>query len=585
MRGGPTIVGVSANFHDAACCLVRHGKLVAAIQEERLTRIKHDPSTPAYAFRACLAHAGLDVTDVDCIAYYEDPALKAQRINLDKQTPLGTEAVVADLKPVQRLRRRLGYEGEIHCFRHHLSHAASAFYPSGFDSAAVLTIDGVGEWTSTGYWRAGPKGLELLEEVRYPHSLGLLYSTVTAYLGFSVNDGEYKVMGLAALGRPTLLDKLRRLISSDDDAQFRLDMRYFDFRVHDRMYSKALETLLEHPRRQPDEKLNEFHANLASSVQALLEEVLIQKVRYLHKRTNSDRLCLAGGVALNCVANGRVHRDGPFAEIFVQPAADDAGGAIGAAALAHIKLCPETTLDIRFHDAFLGPTCERDAIWELLCSTPIPYDEFAEDRDELIERTALHLASGHIVGWFQGRMEFGPRALGGRSILADPRSPHVRDRINTIVKRRESFRPFGPAVLYDRAHLFFELAHPSPFMVETCGVRPSAALPAVTHVDGSARVQTVDRTSRHPFARLLGAFDRLTGCPALLNTSFNMNDEPIVCTPEDALICFLRSEIAILVLETFMIERSRVPFRLIEAVRRSYVSRPLVVPEHVYTLV
>lgn len=585
MKGELTIVGVSAHFHDAACCLIRGGKLIAAVEEERLTRIKHDSSTPVNAFRACLAGAGLDVTDIDCIAYYEDPALKLRRIKTDKSASSATRPAGAEPKSLKALRRRLGYDGEIRCFKHHLSHAASAFYPSGFENAAVLTVDGVGEWTTTGYWRAGPSGLELLEEVRYPHSLGLFYSTFTAYLGFSVNEDEYKVMGLASYGKPTLMHKLRRLLSCDDGARFTLDMRYFDYARGGRMYSSALETLLDHPARQSHEPLEEFHADLASSVQALLEEILLQKVRYLHKRISSDQLCLAGGVALNCVANGRIHREGPFAQVFVQPAAGDDGGALGAAALAHLELRPDVALDLKLRDAFLGPAYGHDVIRAALDSTAIPYREFGEDKDELIQRTALHLASGRVVGWFQGKMEFGPRALGARSILADPRLPNIRDRINEVVKRRELFRPFAPAVLADRAHLFFDLPYESPFMLETCAVRPNADLPAITHVDGSARVQTVDPISRHPFARLLRAFDHLTGCPVLLNTSFNLKDEPIVCTADDALICFLRSEIDILILETFMVERNEVPSRLIEAVRHSYVSTPPGVPSHVYTLV
>ena len=585
MTGGLTIVGVSAHYHDAACCLIRDGKLIAAVQEERLTRIKHDPSTPTQAFRACLTQAGLDVTDVDCLAYYENPVLKAGRIGEDNRTAAAALPAIGQPDPIQSIRRRLGYDGGIECFRHHLSHADSAFYPSGFDRAAVLTLDGVGEWTTTGYWRAGPAGLELLEEVRYPHSLGLFYSTFTAYLGFSVNDSEYKVMGLAPYGKPSLLNKLRQLISSGDDGQFRLDMRYFGYTRSNRIYTPALEKLLGHPARRPDEALETFHKDLASSVQQLLEEVVLQKVRYLHKQVPAERLCLAGGVALNCVANGRIHREGPFEQIFVQPAAGDAGGALGAAALAHIERRPDIPLEFPHHDTFLGPAFEREAIRAILSSTPIRYHEFAEDGDELAKRTASYLAGGRVVGWFQGRMEFGPRSLGGRSILADARLPHMRDRINAVVKRREPFRPFAPAVLSDRAHAFFDLPYESPFMLETCPVRSGAALPAITHVDGSARVQTVDPTGSHRFVKLLQAFDRLTGCPVLLNTSFNMKDEPIVCTPEDALVCFLRSEMDVLVLEAFLIERDQVPARLIDVVRRSYVPKPLGVPDHIYTLV
>ena len=585
MKGHTTIVGVSAHFHDAACSLIRDGKLLAAIEEERLTRIKHDPATPINAFKACLSHAGLDVTDIDCLAFYENTEFGREPSKTANATSFGSQPATGATRLVKTLRNRLGYEGEIRTFRHHLSHAASAFYPSGFNDAAVLTVDGVGERTTTAYWRAESKGLELLEEVQYPHSLGLLYSTFTAYLGFKVNDDEYKVMGLASYGKPTLLGKLRQLISYDDEADFTLDMRYFDYERHDRMYSTALETLLGHRARRAAEPLEDFHAEVASSVQVLLEEILLQKLQYLHKRVNCDRLCLAGGVALNCVANGRIHRETPFTQLFVQPAASDAGGSLGAAALAHKEIFPDVPLDLKLRDAFLGPSFKAETIRNLLRSTPIPYREFADNQDALLEQTARYLAGGSVVSWFQGRMEFGPRALGGRSILADPRASNVADRINAVVKQREKFRPFAPAVLYDRANSFFALPYESPFMLETCAVLPGVNLPAITHIDGSARVQTVDPTSNHPFARLLAAFARLTGCPVLLNTSFNMNDEPIVCTPADALTCFLRSESDVLVLENFMVKRTEVPPRLIEAVRRSYLSKPPGVSEHVYTLV
>lgn len=585
MKGHTTIVGVSAHFHDAACSLIRDGKLVAVIEEERLTRIKHDPATPINAFKACLNHAGLDVTDIDCLAFYENSGFKRGRSKTDSVSAFGNQPTAGAAKLIKTLRNRFGYEGDIRTFGHHLSHAASAFYPSGFDDAAVLTVDGVGEWTTTAYWRAESQGLKLLDEVQFPHSLGLLYSTFTAYLGFKVNDDEYKVMGLAAYGKPVLVGKLRQLISCDDQAHFTLDMRYFDYERHNQMYSTALEALLGRRARRPDEPLEDFHRDVASSVQVLLEEVLLEKLQYLHKRVNCERLCLAGGVALNCVANGRIHRETPFTQLFVQPAASDAGGSLGAAALAHKEVFPGVPLDLKLRDTFFGPSYEAATIRNLLQSTPIPYREFAENKNELLEQTARYLAAGSVVSWFQGCMEFGPRALGGRSILADPRAFNVADRINAVVKHREKFRPFAPAVLSDRANAFFALPYESPFMLETCAVRPGVNLPAITHVDGSARVQTVDPNSDHPFAKLLVAFARLTDCPVLLNTSFNMNDEPIVCTPADALTCFLRSDSDILVLENFMVRRTEVPPRLIDVVRRSYLSRPPGVSEHVYTLV
>ena len=572
------VVGVSAHFHDAACCVLRDGALVAAAQEERFSRIKHDPATPIHAFRYCLREAGLDITQVDCLAYYEDPALKTDR----QAAPGGRPEAPAARDPILSLRRLFGYDGDVRCYPHHRSHAASAFYFSGYEDAAVLTVDGVGEWTTTGYWRAGSGGLDLVEEVAYPHSLGLLYSTFTAYLGFSVNDSEYKVMGLAPYGRPTLLDRLRAVVEVGPLGQFRLDMRYFDYLRGERMYSDALVALLGRPPRGRHEPIGEFHADLASSVQALLEEILLQKVRHLHERVPSRRLCLAGGVALNCVANGRICREGPFAEVFIQPAAGDAGGALGAAALAYAELRPGAPIR-PLRDVFLGPSSARDDVRALLASTPIAHRELSGG--DLHEQVAAYLAEGRVVGWFQGRMEFGPRALGGRSILADPRSPTIKDRINASVKNRESFRPFAPAVLAARAADHFDLAGESPFMLLTAPVRSPHPLPAITHVDGSARVQTVDAGTGHPLARLLEAFERRTGCPVLLNTSFNIKDEPIVCTPEEAIVCFARSEMDVLVLEDFVIERSSVPAALIAAVRRAYVPRPLGVSERLYTLV
>jgi len=574
------VVGVSAHFHDAACCVIRDGALVAAAQEERFSRIKHDPATPIHAFRYCLREAGLDITRIDCLAYYEDPALKADRQAAGGARP----GAPARRDPVLVLRRLLGYEGDVRCFRHHRSHAASAFCFSGYEDAAVLTVDGVGEWTTTAYWRAGPGGLDLVEEVAYPHSLGLLYSAFTAYLGFSVNDSEYKVMGLAPYGRPTLLDRLRAVVEVGPLGQFRLDMRYFDYLRGERMHSDALAALLGRPPRGRQEPLDAFHADLACSVQALLEEILLQKVRYLHERVPSGRLCLAGGVALNCVANGRICREGPFDEVFIQPAAGDAGGALGAAALAYAELRPGAPLR-PLRDVFLGPSSTRDDVRALLASTPIAHRELARGSSDLHDQVATYLAEGRVVGWFQGRMEFGPRALGGRSILADPRSPTVKDRINAAVKNREAFRPFAPAVLAHRAAEHFDLAGESPFMLLTAAVRSPLSLPAITHVDGSARVQTVDPGAGHPLARLLEAFERRTGCPVLLNTSFNIKDEPIVCTPEEAIVCFARSEMDVLVLEDFVIERSGVPAALIAAARRAYVPRPLGVSERLYTLV
>lgn len=571
------VVGISAGYHDSACAVIRDGRLVAAVQEERLSRIKHDPSIPVRAFRSSLALAGADITDVEVLAYYEDPALKAERQAEDNAR--------SRVDPRLHMADALGYQGSIRTFRHHQSHAASAYYCSGFDDAAILTVDGVGERTTTAYWRASDGELELLEEVLYPHSLGLLYSTFTAYLGFSVNDSEYKVMGLAPYGRPRYLERLRRLVKNDGGGQFRLDMQYFAFTHGAQMWSSAFADLVGIAPRHQGDPLEEAHHDLASSIQVLLEEVLLAKVRYLHERVGGRRLCLAGGVALNCVANGRIHREGPFRDLFIQPAAGDAGAAIGAAALGHRLLAPNLPLKLELRDVFLGPATPTRAVSRFVSSLPCRYAELRDDDDDapLYSTVAKYLAEGRVVGWFRARMEFGPRALGARSIVADPRRPEMRDRINAVVKRREAFRPFAPAVLEDRAGEHFAPGEPSPFMLETVSVRSSLALPSITHVDGSARIQTVPANGL--FAPLLRAFDRLTGCPLLLNTSFNMKDEPIVCSAADAFVCFLRSEMDVLVLDRFLIDRRDVPIELIAQVRRSHTARRLGVSEHVYTLV
>ena len=562
----PNIVGISAYYHDSACCLLRDGLLVAAAQEERFSRRKHDAGTPRHAFRYCLEAGDLTIADVDCIAYYEDPVKKTSR-QLGMLLVPGISDVqqarilrrLAMPSPLDTLRAELGYDGRIEVVDHHHSHAASSYYFSGFDDAAVLTVDGVGEWATTTYGRCAGRSIELLEEVEYPHSLGLLYSALTAYLGFEVNEGEYKVMGLAPYGQPRYVDQLHRLIEVGPGGAYSLDMAYFDFPRTNRMFSDGFTALFGRPPRAPESELDSFHEDVARSLQVVLEEVLLDKVRYLHGVAASDNLCMAGGVALNCVANARILRDGPFERLFVQPAASDAGGALGAAALAHLRLTGERPAQAALAHAFLGPEFTTDEIRGLLGASSLTFTDFSGRRDGLAEAIAGRLAAGEIVGWFQGRMEFGPRALGARSILADPRDPTMRDRINALVKQREAFRPFAPVVLEDRAAEHFELDHPSRFMLETCQTRSPLSLPAITHVDGSARVQTVDRETNPALAQLLEAFDRLTGCPVLLNTSFNMRGEPIVCSPQDAILCFVRARLDALVLGDLVIDRGTLP--------------------------
>ena len=559
------IIGISALYHDSACCLLKDGTLVAAASEERFTRVKFDPRMPISAFRYCLREAGLDIHEIDVLAYYEKPQIKWERQIWAETKPSGAtnnprqrEPPAAD-KPEFLIRHNLGYEGPILYFDHHRSHAASSYFYSGFEQAAVLTVDGVGEWATTTYGRGSGDLLELFEEVRFPHSLGLFYATLTAYLGFRVNDGEYKVMGLAPYGKPRFTASLRHLIQAGPGGGFTLDMTYFDFLRGERMFSEELARLLGAPSRQPGSELTAFHYDLARSLQVVVEEVLLQKVTYLHERVAAENLCMAGGVALNCVANGRILREGPFKRLFIQPAAGDAGSALGAAALAHIQLTGKRPRREPLRQVFLGPSFGADEIGNLLAQTDIRPLDFRADTTGLLQAVAERLAQCKVVGWFQGRMEFGPRALGARSILANPLDPGIRDRLNHMVKKRESFRPFAPSVLANRAAEHFQLLGESPFMLLTCQVTSALILPGITHVDGSARPQTVDPAQNPRYAALLAVFHQLTGCPILVNTSFNTAGEPIVCSPLDALLCMTEAGLDTLVLEDFIIDRQMIP--------------------------
>jgi carbamoyltransferase len=583
------IIGISCFFHDAACCLLKDGVLVAAVEEERFSRRKHDAGIPKRAFNYCLEEGGLTIDQVDCVAYYEEPAKKLARQIWMMLPGLPSEKKVLTRldprRPEREIREVLGYDGPIDYVGHHQAHAASSFYYSGFKDAAILTVDGVGEWDTTSFGRGNGNGLEILETVEFPHSLGLLYSTITGYLGFEVNEGEYKVMGLAPYGQPRHADMIRKLIINESGGQYRLDLRYFDFTSFDRMHSDEMISLLGHPPRQPRTEILDFHKDLARSLQYVLEEILMSKLQYLHELTGSENLCMAGGVALNCVANGRIKREGPFKRMFIQPAAGDSGGSLGAAAIAHKRRTNGKTesLSILRH-AYLGPRFGSDEVASFIESAGIKAQDFRGREPELLEAVAQRLAAGKIIGWFHGRMEFGPRALGARSILGDPRADTMQDRINSIIKQRESFRPFAPAVLEERVSEHFDLDHPSRYMLETCQVKSSIKLPAITHVDGSARVQTVDDEVNPRFARLLRAFEKQTGCPILLNTSFNMNYEPIVCTPVDAVICFIRSGLDTLVLEDFIIDRSAIGVMSQVLLRRAAQPRPSGITFKTYTL-
>ncbi len=553
------IVGVSAFFHEAAAAVLVDGALVAASAEERFSRIKHDPRLPVQAYRFCLEAAGVGPDGVDAVAFYESPAKKVDRQRwAGSSPPPGQPDALDPGRPERMIREHLGHAGPILTFDHHLSHAASAYHFSGFDDAAVLTVDGVGEWATTGYHRAVGEHIETIDEVQFPHSLGLLYAAVTSYLGFRVNDGEYKVMGLAPYGEPVLADRVRRLVRSTGGAGFELDMRYFDFVGGEQMYSAAFVDLLGRPPRRPGEAVDGFWADVAASTQLVLEELLLEKVAHLAGLVDSPNLCLAGGVALNCVANGRIRREGPFADVFVPPPAGDDGGSLGAAALAHVALTGERPERRRLAGAAFGPGYGSGEVTAALRSAGLPAEPAGPDT------VADRLAAGQVVGWFDGAMEIGPRALGHRSILADPRDAAMRERLNAQVKRREAFRPFAPSVVAGAASAHLDLAWPSPFMLETCQVVSPLPLPAVTHVDGSCRPQTVDPDAEPRFAALLAAFAARTGCPVLLNTSLNVAGEPIACSPADALRTMAVAGLDALVLEGVLVEAGALPARLPE---------------------
>lgn len=586
----PNILGLSAYFHDSACCLLKDGVLVAAAQEERFSHRKHDPSLPKMAFRYCLSEGNLSINDIDCVAYYENPAKKLDR-QLWMILPSISETSAFDVwrkskRPVHDIRKVLGYDGPIQIVDHHQAHAASSYFFSGFPDAAVLTVDGVGEWATTTYGHAQANTINLMEEVHFPDSIGLLYSAITSYLGFAVNDGEYKVMGLAPYGKPVYADRIRQLVQPMERGQFSLNLDYFNFLGKDRMYTDALPKLFGEPPREKESQITIFHKDVARSLQLVLEETLLEKAKYLYEKTGSENLCMAGGVALNCVANSRILNESPFKRLFVQPAAGDAGTCLGAAALAHINLTGSRPVTERLEHVYLGPRFTLDDIAKLIQETNVTAADFRGREESLLAHAVELLAAGKVIGWFEGRMEFGPRALGARSILADPRDPGMRDRINALVKKREGFRPFAPVVLESKATEHFDLDHASPFMLETCQVKSKLDLPAITHVDNSARVQTVNETVNSRLARLLKAFDERTGCPILLNTSFNMRDEPIVCSPSDAIWCFARTDIDVLFLEDFVIDRNGLGSW--EELRSSFTAKtktqPSLVSDRIYTM-
>ena len=551
------ILGISSFYHDAAAALVCDGHLVAAAHEERFTRKRHDPDLPVNAVGYCLEEAGLEIGDLDYVAFYDKPFIKFERIlmtylaTFPRSLPSFTRSIPIWLKEKlwipNAIRVRLGYEGEVLFAEHHQSHAASAFLASPFEEAAILTCDGVGEWATTTQGVGRGNRFELLREIRFPHSLGLLYSAFTYYLGFKVNSAEYKVMGAAPYGTPKYAGRiLDELVDLHRDGSFRLNMKYFGYDTGLTMTNRHFDSLFDHPRRDPNAKMEQFHWDMAASVQRVTEEIVLSIVRDLHARSGLANLCMAGGVALNCVANGRIIREGPFDQLWVQPAAGDAGGALGAALFVHNAVL-DNPRNCRMDHAFWGPAYTDEEIRSYLDERGAPYR--AVSRDDMLRETARRLDEDQaVIGWFQGRMEWGPRSLGSRSILADARNRDNWTRVNLKIKFRESFRPFAPAVLAEKASDWFEIDRESPYMLLVCQVKDGKEIPAVTHKDGSARLQTVTRESHSEFYDLLAEFDRRTGCPVLINTSFNVRGEPIVMSPSDAYLCFMRTDMDLLVL-------------------------------------
>lgn len=607
------ILGISAFYHDSAACIVDDGQIIAAAQEERFSRKKHDFNFPSHAIKRCMEVAGLNPNDIDQVVFYEKPFPKFERLletyiefaprgfrSFSASMPVWlTEKLFQKRLLVESLKTTLGsdvsWREKLLFSEHHLSHAASAFFPSPFSQAAILTMDGVGEWPTTSLAVGTGSEIEILKELHFPHSLGLLYSAFTYFTGFKVNSGEYKLMGLAPYGSPIYADTIKQhLIDIAADGSFRLNMDYFDFATGLRMTNSRFDDLFDGPPRSPESDVTSREMDLASSIQSVTEEVVLKLCRAIAEETGERNLCLAGGVALNCVANGKLQRSGVFEEIWIQPAAGDAGGALGAALAVHHLVNKGTRRGPGPGDAmqgaFLGPSYDQDSIEAALNELGAIYSTVEDD--EVINVTARALADGAAVGWHQGRMEFGPRALGGRSILADPRSPDVQRNLNLKVKFRESFRPFAPSVLREHVSEWFQIEADSPYMLLVADVAsarqlsmtqaehdlfgieklnvPRSTIPAVTHVDYSARVQTVHRDTNSRYYDLLDRFRELTGCPVLVNTSFNVRGEPIVESPTDAYRCFMGTGLDVLVVGNCILRKENQPPELLKTYKDAY---------------
>lgn len=587
------ILGISAFYHDSAACLVRDGEILAAAQEERFSRKKHDPRFPDNAAAYCLKEGGIAIDEVDYVVFYDKPFVKFERLLMTYLSiaPYGLKSFIQQMpawlkeKVFMRttIRQRLGYKGKIFFTAHHQSHAAAAFFPSPFQEAAFVTLDGVGEWATSTYGIGKDNRVQILKEINFPHSLGLLYSAFTYFTGFKVNSGEYKLMGLAPYGEPSFVSTiLRELIDIKEDGSFRLNMKYFDYCAGLRMTNNRFAELFGGPARKPESKITQREMDIARSIQLVTEEIVLRIARHVHRATGMHNLCLAGGVALNCVANGRLLREGPFDDIWIQPSAGDAGNALGCALFAwHQILGNERVADSRRQKAtYLGPSYSDSEIRAYLDAKNVPYTHVGSEED-LCRKVADLIAGDKVVGWFQGRMEFGPRALGARSILGDARSREMQSVINLKIKFRESFRPFAPTVLTEHVSECFALDRESPYMLLVAPVRENrlraltpeeidakgfaklkvvrSDLPAITHVDNSARIQTVDKRDNPLYHRLIECFYEKTGCPTIINTSFNVRGEPIVCSPEEAYTCFMRTNMDYLVMGSCILDKAHQP--------------------------
>jgi carbamoyltransferase len=584
------ILGISAFYHDSAACLVKDGEILSAAQEERFTRKKHDHNFPHKAIEFCLADAGIRAGQIDLVAFYDKPFLKFERL-LETYLTFAPAGIKSFIKAMplwikeklwmkEMIKDKLGYTGKVIFPEHHESHAASAFYPSPYNRAAILTMDGVGEWTTTSYGVGDGNDIQLLADIKFPHSLGLLYSALTYYTGFKVNSGEYKVMGLAPYGEPKYKQLIYdHLIDVKDDGSFRMNMEYFNYCQGLTMTNEKFNKLFGGPPRVPETNLTQKEMDIARSLQEVTEEIVLKLGNHVYKETGLKNLCLAGGVALNCVANGRLLREGPFENIWVQPAAGDAGGALGAALLGWYKYHNKPRIADEKSDSqkgsYLGPQFSEEEIKSFIQSFNLSAKRY--DDDELIENVANLINSEKVIGWFDGKMEFGPRALGSRTIIGDARSPKMQATMNIKIKFREGFRPFAPSVLYEKVTEYFEIEKESPYMLLTADVKKERRIPmtdeqqkkwgidklnvvrsdvpAITHVDYSARLQTVHKETNPRYHRLISKFEEKTGCAVIINTSFNVRGEPIVCTPKDAYKCFMRTNMDYLVLGNYILSK------------------------------